>query len=246
MLQIIQPGNYKAGLAYPAGRTAAFNQTHAASNGIVNGGQGDVIFCPNNGFISLVTGKPYANTNTTASPIISGIGPNLNIQTSGGRATSTFSSAALTALTVGVVVQFTSINVAATYQTLWTSGGSTAAFGLNASHVFNLFYSSDHASNITPIANTPYFAVASANQITTSNVNFVVVNLLTGQMFTSTTAACTNNPLNSGGANCGIGTVSANQAMNGSVSHCFWNPVYMSLQQLEQLAVDLWSIWYVA
>lgn len=99
----------------------------------------------------------------------------------------------------------------------------------------------DTNSGLAVSANTPYFAAASYNS---SIVNFVLVNLQTGQIESSSVALATTwNAGTSGFVYIG-NDPNANTSLGGSISAIAVMNGFLPLQSLQEWAQDPWSFWY--
>lgn len=105
---------------------------------------------------------------------------------------------------------------------------------------FNFFLSGNNLTTFVASVNTPYFVAASG--FSSGTLNWVIVNLASGQIVAES-HACSAFPATSMGGQNIIGNNSG-QPMLGIVAAAMYSPAYMPLTQLLQWAADPWSFWY--
>lgn len=91
----------------------------------------------------------------------------------------------------------------------------------------------------TPAANVPYAAIVS--EAVNSILNFLLLNMITGQIWTTSQGAHASS-VAGGGTWSAPGTVS--QAKNIQYAAGMISPVYLSLPKMRAWAADIWSFWY--
>jgi hypothetical protein len=100
-------------------------------------------------------------------------------------------------------------------------------------------------SNITPIANVPYFVGASANW-NTGAANFVLLRLDTGSILTSSITGSSGDPT-AGDGQYSVGDYSSGGTSSPShakIAAAMYANQFMSSAQLLQWAANPWSFWY--
>lgn len=254
------------GFAYPAGWTPGFDPSHVAMSGALNGLTTSLIAAQgSNGGINVLTGvrSTYAPS-TKATQIIDGaLGPcqkfvsSLTSQifipqtppTISGNTQGTlaciYRPTGLGVITQGLVNLFNGDAV---------QGNANACIFLDATGHLKFGHgnpgSTGNSSGILLTANHPYFLAASAIATSggTGPLNFIVVDLSNGAVFTSSTTNTFTGAgmLNYVSVNGGLG-VGDNWAANstpGNFAAAMFSFAFLSIPQLLQWGKDPWSFWY--
>lgn len=226
---LLPPRNRLAFPRHPAG----FDPTHPGALGFVPGRGASVVASGAN-FINILNGAPLIPTSLTST--IDGRIGQVAICTTVG------ANALLSGL--GVVVStdmtYAAIFVPTSVASNTMMGYSSSALLFNGAN-FGCFFGGFYSSSTTYVQNVPYFYVASIKGSVI--VNFVVVNLATGQTSNSTAAASTNNPNTIGSVVIGNSGAGGNQLL-GNMATAMMSPVYVPMSNLLAWAADPWSFWY--
>jgi hypothetical protein len=186
----------------------------------------------------LNSGAIGVPTGATAS--ISPVGPVVTLGSTSYVSFSGQSAAVTSNFTAAGIFYFTNLG---TGSFINTGGSATGcSLSLNASNQIGIVYTAVNriSSTVVPATNTSYFIAASRTQTTG---NFAIVNLSTGQTFTSTVTGGTGAP----SAPAGTFTLGASYTTNtliGGYAAAMFSPVYTSLAQLQQWARQPWLFWY--
>jgi hypothetical protein len=229
-------------LAYPAGHAPGFDPTHPASN---FGGQG-VSLVPAAGgvYINLLTGGATTKAGVQTYGVGAG-GPYTQSITNGGYGSfaNSFSSTVTPGFTIATI--FTPASIATNGTILSTS--TVAANGLQMTYRLGVMgYRNSSLFAASPVlpaltVGVPYFLALSDNGTT---CYFVQVNLLTGQIVTSSVATASG--LSQGSTTTWLigGNASGSAFVNGNIHSVMAGYVALSPAQLKAWAADPWSFWY--
>lgn len=234
-------------LGFPGGILPGFDASHPASQGISSGHGFSGI--ANTGFISLPSGKAGTKNGTpTAATRL--IGPTQLINS--GTLSYTFtgqSTANDTSFTIGTIVEYTAVG---SNSFSFTSSGSASTgieFGLVTTTVLGFTFpgGGNQVTWTLPITlanSVPYFMAMSASK---SGSNFlwtgVLVNLATGQTFSSSGTTASTGPVAPNGTYM-VGNSPAGFTSNhGYEAAVMFSPAALSVQQLLQWAQDPWAFW---
>ncbi len=229
-------------LAFPAGFPPGFNQHHIGAGGISASSRRGFsgISKPGGGFVSLLTGIPGVIGGTPTSGI-SFIGPYSSYSASGDFTSFAGQSTGAAANTTYAAIFSTIANLGA-YQTIIsnTNSGTDNVFGVIDTSQFGVYVSGDVTSGITPTAGVPYFFIASI--LGGTNVNFLILNLLTGVIQT-VSAATANTPSTSSGTY-QVGNDGTTLVANSHIAAAMYAPRYMTMASMLKWAEAPWSFWY--
>jgi hypothetical protein len=233
-------------LAFPAGRKPRFDQSHIAARGI-SPGFGFSAIPVGKTLINLLSGKPMVagTSNVGATDCVLGPVVNIGNSTTQANVQMTLAGQSASAIGTGTIACIFSINAFdGISQCLFQN--STSANGLlfyingGSSNQLSIYNGSTGAnSGLIPSVNTPYFAVVSNNGTTT---NFLLLNLLNGEIQTASPAGVTNGTPN-GTYNVSWYNVSATAA-DSKIAAVMYAPSYMTLSAIKQWAQDPWAFWY--
>jgi len=222
-------------LQYPAGRNPGFSSTHLAAStprfSAVASGNGAFVSLLDNGVGTLQAGTPAA----AIDPVM---GPVTNMGNLGQINYPTRSVTTEAIYTMAGILAFTSFTG---NQWLFSNGASAGTDFLigSASVGFEFFNGSFAVSNISLVANVPYFVIGS---ISAATANFLVMNLNTGAIRTVSVAGLAvsapsgayivgSNPISVGASN-------KIAAVMYSVGHL------LSIAEMREWAQDPWTYWF--
>lgn len=249
MLLIPGASPTRTSLSYPFGRRPFLDPTHPASSRVAHPVVFSAISCGGN-FINVCNGLPGTVAGTVTKNNYQ-TGPMSFAADAAG--TITFPGVAYSntdPFTLGAIMYATSFAYAQSFApAICNDGVGTAGSALSIRQTTGLLSltkvgSGHNDSSFALKTNTPYFAAASSAGGATT-IDFVLLNLLTGQLLYETKAATaspwanfTNNysVLNSGG--------SSRPFENGGVAAVMCSRVRCYLFDLIQWAKDPWSFWY--
>lgn len=228
-------------LAYPAGSTPGFDPSHPASQNLA-GTHGFSAVAIANGFTNLITGTTasLALGASGASMIINRNGPTFNwpVSTTGQNAKFPALQVSENRATLAIIGTYSS---AASGAFIFTDTSNGRGFRLEGTG-FTMPAVVAVPHGLTFPTNVPVFYAASK---TPTAVNFVILNLATGALLTSTVADA-NSQTAGGVAFSGIGSDAASALGTpiASVAAAMWAPVGLSMPQLLRWAADPWSFWF--
>ena len=222
-------------LGFPS-RPYGFDQSHPAAGS--GGTRYSIISGPTIGSINLIKPSGLPNNSTAPTSATDGVvGKTLVSATSDIRYAST------------AIQDTNSTLMAIGYITSLAAGGSFIGgrqggyfLGYKTSGALALFTNNtaDAVSTIILAINTPYFLIASTNGTV---ANLVAVNLKTGQMFSNTQSG-TYTALINGTLFQYANGQSAAFPLVGSVAAAAYTNAFLTLPQLQQIALDPWAFWY--
>lgn len=225
--------------AFPFGVMPGVNLNHPAAGPRL---RYSGVAAPGGGFVNLLTGGLAAKISApTTLPSI--IGPALNAQTTTGWVTDGTISETITADTMAVIViPTTSVAVGRTF----VKSNTNITVGIAGIVIVNLevgyfTQGSYGGSGIVLSLNVPYFIALSVRN---GNKNWVVVNLLTGQIRTSfqVGAVSMNNPSPPYAIG---GNFSGARAAGALIAAAMFTAnSYLKPELLLQWALDPWAFWY--
>lgn len=231
-------------LAFPAGRAPGFDQSHIAAQGISNG-YGFSAVASGKTYINLLSGGPFTTPSQfPAAATISGLGP-CGLFTTTAQVCAigaNQSTATPPGITVGAIVQFAGTGDGTFCAVIGVNSGHASQFGMAGSSK-NLYFYNNAAStsSFTIATGVPYFIAASMQP--SSTVNFVAVNLQTGQLLSSTTTTGASLAALSALPQIGLDLGDSHTA-DAYIAAAMLAPSFMSLQALITWAADPWSFWY--
>jgi hypothetical protein len=248
MLQIIQPQKYSYGLAYPAGATPGFDQSHIASGGITNR-RGFSGIATSANFVNVLNGAAGAIVNAPTSAYLGSIGPCTDYPGQGQTHCSTFAGQSTTIdaqATLAAIFQLDAVN-AGTNVFFTESGNSNGGYSIGYTATGKptclALGGTNSISTPTLVANIPYFFAVSS-QVVGGSCFFVLARLDTGQVLTETQARA----VPSAGAPSGIynvgNTTSSPRSPNAKIAAVMFSNQSISLAAIVQWAADPWSFWY--
>lgn len=223
-------------LVYPTGRAPGFDPSHVAAHRIA-------FSCVASGanFVNVLTGaRGTIISGTPTTSILEAIGPGINFPTASDQIK--VPGVAIDNVTGTLAVIFN--HTGSSFPNLITSGstgGAEVTFYL-APLVLSLngWAHADVGSTATITAfSVPYFAATSWDG---NGVNFILVNLVTGQTLTDTTGSTTFSGSADGFYLFGVG--GGGNAPQGGIAAGMCSGYKMSLSELRQWANDPWSFWY--
>jgi hypothetical protein len=231
---------YKRSLfAYPGG-TPGFDLSHLALAGATNAFSASAY---DGQFINLRSGVASVTGAGTPTYVIDVNGPAVNLTTTG--TWLRFTGYATTAdqnTTFACIVFPTATIAAGAWVSLGITGAEESSIGCNtAPNLGSDNNGTGRDSGIAIAANTPWFVACSCN-IASGNVNFVAVNLRTGQTTTSSASHAMTAAANTGTV--GIGSAVFGTSVTGHISTAMYSNNYLSIPQLIQWGADPWSFWY--
>lgn len=225
-------------LAYP-GQAPGFDPSHPAAQGMA-AGLGISCIASGANFINLLNGKPFS---VGSAPTASNqqIGPSALFNSVaycdiGSQSTKSISAITMAAIFQLVTVQSTNAQIAVAFPST-----PYAYLGLNAGKIGS-YLSGQIVSTITPSAGIPYFAAMSAEAGGT--VNFLLLNLLTGQVLTYSTTTSSGSWSSSATIYVGAATSPNSQQLLGYLAAAMYSPTFLSIYQLLAWAADPWPFWY--
>lgn len=221
----------------PAGRPPGFDPWHVAAKGIEDRHGFSGIATANN-FINLVTGTVGAVTGATQTTVINKNGLATRWPTEALNTYYNFPGTLTTDLvaTMAIIATFES---APTRAYLWTDTSSNGGFRLDAQgFVMNFVLAVAHG--LTVPTNVPFFYAASK---TPTAVNFVILNLTTGNLQTAVVANASTALIPGGAFQC-VGSFTGNETVVGTTSAAMWAPVALSISELRAWCADPWAFWY--
>jgi hypothetical protein len=227
-------------LAYPAGRAAGFDPTHPAAPGCVASvvaSQGNVI--------NLLTGAKATLVGTPTAANLGGLGPCTGYIAAGSESTVSVPSVSPSTLTQAAIFQVPAIGIAQGYQFIIAAQGNSGMFYVSAgtgTPTMGWFLGGNAGSGLTVPINTPVFIAASYNRVT---LFFVLVNLLTGAMQTSSVAIATAPGANGGIVAFGNDPASSSASMlQGYLARGMYSLGYVPPRALIAWAYDPWLFWH--
>lgn len=223
-------------LGFPGGVLPGFDPSHVASRKIA-------FSCVASGanFVNILTGATgIVTSGTPTASMLGSIGPSVNFPLAGDQIK--VPGVAIDNVTGTMASIF--VHTGQNFPSLITSGSTGSAevtFGLDPL-VLNL-NGWAHASIDSVVAVTalgvPYFAAVSWDA---NGVNFILVNLATGQTFADTIGSTTFSGAADGFYLLGVG--GGGNAPQGGVATGMCSGYKMSSQELRQWAQDPWTFWY--
>jgi hypothetical protein len=231
---------------YPGG-AAGFDPSHPAAKGTVIS-----TVASGANHINLLTGQAGSTTGSVPTAVIDGhIGPAMNCL---GFEFSTFAGAIPPDGGVGSAVTlaaiFTRTSASTLYSGVCQTGAGNTGFALNfyGSNVLKfeapgaggVVGNATAIGSITLLSSVPYFVAASYSQAI-ATVNFVVTNLLTGQIQTQVVTGATGTPLAGGTYYAGYAAGSYNSL--GPLATTMASYAYTILPQLVKWAQRPWDFW---
>jgi hypothetical protein len=229
-------------LAFP-GRAPGFDPSHFAAQGMSNGnGFSGVTVAGGSNFINLLSTKAGVFTGSGTGSIFGGAGPVLNL--TGSNNYLSFAGNVSNAPAGQTVGGIGFIQALTSKYPLFNVGGSAVGLVLGVNNnVLWCFGESggDINSSLTLQVNTPYFFAVSVNA-TLSIENFILVNLLTGQVKTQQMTSAIGFGFAGGTYLLGNDTFSEN--WNGGIAAAMYAPNFLSIPQLIQWAQAPWTFWY--
>lgn len=226
-------------LGYPAGRAPGFDSSHIAAQNtlasIITVNSSNAInltpsFAGGSAVVGTRTGTPTTQMDLTG-PMLVPVGANY-VQF-------TVATGTLTQVTLAAIVF---INTGVVNSGCFSLGNTTSAAQLAfyTGALFSFDVNTASTSSTLTFPSGYYFAVASYNGI---NVNFLVTNLLTGAIKTSTVAAASGTvpaaTLINYGREPHFGTTWSGRIGAGMIS-----ANYMPMPQLREWGANPWSFWY--
>ena len=236
---------YRNPLAYPAGYAPGFDPNHVASRG-VGPGNGFSAVADGRNYVNLVRGDVGTTATLPAAKIYGTVGPaNLHTAINDALRFSGHSAVTNTSTTMAAIFicwGFPNANGLIVCSSVNDTGGGSSGIALNIGTAGALQYAyrwvAANSSGLTVALNVPYFAAASGDA---STINFVLVNLLSGQTLTASISAG-GTPQASDGTYIVGGNLS--QAPNLSIAAVMHSTKRTGLPELRQWAADPWSFWY--
>jgi hypothetical protein len=232
-------------LLYPAGRNLSFDGSHPFAKGVR---MSIVAARGGNNYINVPTGKPLVVSGSPTSGFNSRMGPYVIGGATNGNSFLNSSTTAPNCVTMAAIVTPITSNVFQPLICLNNTGSTGETELVLVSNVLSYVSSLGvtTSSGITALtANVPYFVACSvvANKTTMS---FIVVNLLTGQVSTSTvTGAASNQNLGSvfviGGASVNAGGA---QWIAAAMVSTLPDTEFYSAESLLDWAKAPWDFWY--
>lgn len=228
-------------LAFPAGRQPRFDASHPAAKGIIGNHGYSCVASGSNG-INLVTGgvltssgaEGFSAQNTIFGPGAKPTGGDCILTTPAVSKTDTNQTLATILYTPASLTEADCCDSGST-------GAGAVLVQQSTGALICLIDFTAITTTMTPlVANTPYFLACSFNG---TSVNFLVRNLLNGQLFTETDSQGSNSPGASGTTyGAFAGTVEA--AAQAPIMATMFAPSYLTMPQLRAWAVDPWAFWY--
>lgn len=235
---------------FPGGNPG-FDPTHIALAGLGAGVGKKKLFSGvsiGGNFINLLDGSKGNIAGSPTANIVGTLGPATNCPTGNDGINFTGqSTAAATSITFAGIFVNTASNAGAFSNSLvatvtnfnsvsLSSAGSALVMQINNTGV---------SSGFIPALNVPYFFICSNRSGTGGIVNFLLMNLQTGQIQTSSSAATAAAAASGGSFFIGYNaTATVTDALKGSIAAAAYIPKYTSLQQMRQWAQDPWAFWY--
>jgi hypothetical protein len=228
-------------LLFPGGRTPGFDPSHVAANKIRYSG------IPAGATFLNLLNNTTSTIGGTASLKITPMGPAVYTATGAANYNSVTATASETpiAVTQAAIVTPITSNASGSYLFCTDVTNATTENALMIlSLVVEFSCNGSYTSGITLSLNTPYFvAVSVRNNSGNLAGNFVVINLLTGQIFTATLTG-TSRILQASTFNWGIGGNTLNSRSGVQIAAVMYSVGYLSLQQLLLWAQAPWDFWY--
>jgi len=238
-MPLIFPIRPASKLAYPRS-SPGINPAHPATPGA----QIAVVVNPlNANYINLLTGLGCVNTQgsqiTSAIVGTDGIiGPNLTAGTGCKALGTSFPNVPVGNFTAAAIFRYTTTNGGA-YQCVATAGNAWGWWMHSGKPC--LYTNTDNAASFTPTVGRCYFIAMSAPLFSGSIINYVMRDMITGQVFTSsvsqTSAASSTNLWT-------IGNDTSNEFSNFPLAVAMISTTVLSMPQLRQWADDPWGFWF--
>lgn len=230
--------------AFPGGNPG-FDSNHIASPGVVNkkGFSGVAV---NGGFVSLLSGAKATLAGAPTAVIKSTIGPAVTIATTSDVVSFTGqSTAAATSFTFAGVFWINALNTGSFANSLFatSAGVNNAQLSSSGGALTAQINGTGVGSSIFPAANVPYFYIVSVRGGAGGSVNFLLLNLNTGQIQTQT-AANTASAAASGGTYFIGSSGSAFENTSGAIAASMYSQKFMSAAAMRLWAQDPWAFWY--
>jgi hypothetical protein len=233
-------------LAFP-GRAPGFDPTHFASMGMSKG-LGFSAICVGGNFIDLLSATAFTALATPPSPAVIGslgLCGLVNSATNPGPVqTSGQSTLTPTALTMAAIVQFVGVgdNNSNTIVSTNNATGHFNQFGRLVSGGNQYFFNNSSSNSSYSLSNNvPYFIASSA--LSSSTVNHVATNLLTGQVFSTATSTGASLGASSSSPRIGEDFGSGHFAA-GYIAAAMMSVSFMPMAKLLAWAADPWAFWY--
>jgi hypothetical protein len=228
------------GFAYPCGSAPGFDPGHIAA--------GNTVFSAialSGNALNLLNGTVGTLSGVPTQKIDGVIGPSLVSSTNAVGATFPIGVKNDTDFTAAAIVVFplTGSNPVFLCQGTGTGNGLIVRIGTNLEARIVLAVSLD--SGFAPSANVPYFYAVSASRDTgTWNHNHVVVNLATGQRFSSATTGTVGTAGTAATTNYKFGNVNGGGGSVVNVAAAMLSSQFNSLATLKAWADNPWNFWY--
>jgi hypothetical protein len=233
--------------AYPGG-LPGLDLTHPAAAGLSNGLGFSAVWLANGTFVDLVAGLSFTaiSSSLPTKSTLGALGPcGLVNATTQPVQTSGQSMLTPTALTMAAIVQFAGAGDGNTNTVISTNNasGHFNQFGrAPSSSNFQYFYNNAViASNYVLSTGIPYFIATSV--LSSSKVNHVATNLLTGQIFSTATTTSTTLGASSASPRIGEDFGSGHYAA-AYIAAAMMSVKFMPMPALLAWAADPWSFWY--
>lgn len=240
-------------LAFPGGRNPGFDPSHIAAAGIAPG-HGLSAIASGANMLNLLTAAKGTINGTVTAKVVGNLGQTAGLNNAGSQLTFPAQSTA-TDISGTIAIIFQTPNAFTTNQWFATNiingGFHLTPNGAGATTQAEFVFGGTGVTTLqstfpNPIAqNIPYFLAASASSTQAAGasatvVNFLLLNLLTGQVQTSTATAAKLTPA----AASGTITICQSAALMGQVAAAMFAPSFMSLPALLQWAQSPWDFWY--
>jgi hypothetical protein len=228
-------------LAFP-GRAPGFDPSHPFGKSI----QLSAVNYRGN-FINFAGYSPVTGTvaGTTANKIDGIIGPCKDVGTTSRVTFAATAVATGSPCTQAAIIRTSTADNSGIIQnaTAATDGPMLAVFASGGSNLSFSTGPTDYLSGIILADNTPYFLVASLSGLTNGTVNFLALNLKTGQITTATQAEGNDNSITGSGYTIGFDWKFSDY-WQGRIAAVMSATKYYSLFQLTMWAADPWAFWY--
>lgn len=229
-------------LGFPTGNRAGYDPSHIFSRGLqlsaVSNGLNFINLLPGNCPLLGTTHGTMASVYDKDMGLVKTVGTTSYVSFAGA------ASANFSPVTLAAIFSTNSDNSGIIHNaTAATNGPMLANFGNN--HLWFSVPAGDIDSGLTITNNVPYFGVASYFGTNTDNVplNFVLVNLLSGQISTATTIISLRNAITGSGYSIGF-EWKYSDYWQGRIGAVYAAAEYHTMAALVKVAQFPWKIWY--
>jgi hypothetical protein len=238
-------------LAYPARAVPGIDPSHPASKNLVT----SAVSANGGNMLDVKTGLPFTKSGGTANTVIdANVGPAQYVTAGAANICSVPGPNSIPpAATMAAIIRPIAANGFSVYQAIIVYNNGTSDNGIythfgSGPPVFDMYNTA--VGDQEPITlgsgfpTAPYFIAVSDPYTSGQNVNFVAVNLLTGQVKTgAVSGASGNGSINDAFVAIGCDP-NPNDLSNTYIAAAMYSRTYLSMQQLLQWAKSPWEFWY--